>query len=111
MNYPPQVRKEIKAFQKMKKDQAKEMAKVQATERKLASQVEALTEKHTMAKIAVMKLQKAHVAAMGTPMSRLVVLCQRHGLVMSNVIAAANQFDMKRFEAPSSAPSDQQDPV
>ncbi len=111
MNYPPQVRKEIKAFQKMKKEQAKAMAKAQAAERKLGAQVEALMEKHTMAKIAVMKLQKSQAAAQGTPMSRLVLLCQQHGLVLTNVIAAANQFDVKRFEAPAAAPSDQQSPA
>lgn len=108
MNYPPQVRKEIKAYQKMRQRQTKEMAKLQAAEKALATKVEALMETHTKAKIEVMRLQKAHSAAQGGPITRLVTLCQKHGLVMTQVLAAANQFDMKKFEAPAAAPSDQQ---
>ena len=103
MNYPPQVRKEIKAYQKMKKEQVKELAKLQAVETKLSAKVAALTEELTKAKIAVMRLQKSQAAAQGTVMGRFVMLSQTHGLTLATLIAEANQFNLNKA-VPAPAP-------
>ena len=95
--YPPAVKKEIKAYQKLRKTQLKEQIKLQEAETKLAKELEALTEKHTQARIAVMRAQKSHTAQQSTPITRLVLLCQKHSLMMSSVLADANQLDLNKI--------------
>jgi hypothetical protein len=97
MNYPPPVRKEIKAYQKMRKAQIKELAKLQLTESKLAKAVEALTEKHTAARLAVMRTQKAHSNMQGPMLSKLMFLTQQHNLNLTAVMTAANQFNLEKL--------------